>query len=93
MSNIPEARIALHGLLSRDDLPEEVVRTLIYAIGLMTRASPVKIAPRKRQDISEEKRREIIRLANETGMTMHQIANKVGIRNMGRISEILTGKR
>jgi predicted XRE-type DNA-binding protein len=37
-------------------------------------------------------RREIRRLANTTEMTLHEISEVVGVRNIGRVSEVLNGK-
>jgi hypothetical protein len=40
-----------------------------------------------------EKAREIRRLANTTEMTLHEISEVVGVHNIGRVSEVLNGKR
>ena len=43
--------------------------------------------------ISDDTKAQIRALAYSTDMTMGQIAERVGLRNQGRVSEVLTGKR
>jgi hypothetical protein len=65
---------------------------LDLAVSLMTREPAVKKAPAKRIKITEAIRTQVKALAAE-GKTNHQIAEIVGLRNGGRVSEILNGKR
>ena len=58
----------------------------------MTREKPVRRAKAKRVRITAAIRREIHRLAN-TGMTMFEIAQVTGVRNQGRVSDVLAGRR
>jgi len=62
------------------------------AEALTVRASPVRRAPAEWGFISSDQRDKVLDLA-ETNMTMHEIAEQVGLRNGGRVSEILRGKR
>lgn len=57
------------------------------------RASPIRRAPVERIEIDDDIRAEVIDLAKHRKMTMHDIARKVGLRNGGRVSEILNDKR
>jgi hypothetical protein len=57
------------------------------------RAVPVRQAPRLHMQISENTKAQVRALALSTDMTMGQIAERVGLRNQGRVSEILSGKR
>jgi hypothetical protein len=52
----------------------------------------VRRAPAHPTKITAEMRREIRRLANTTEMTLHEISEVVGVRNIGRVSEVLNGK-
>lgn len=83
-SNIPLARSLLTtGLAQRD------WRYVRKALALMTRASPVRRAPPTPTHINKKQRATVLALKH-SNLTMHQIANKVGIANMGRVSEIMT---
>jgi hypothetical protein len=57
------------------------------------RASPVRRAEIERIEITDDIREAVFDLARDREMTTHQIAEHVGLRNGGRVSEILTGKR
>jgi hypothetical protein len=65
---------------------------LDLALNMMTREPAVKRAPAKRVKITEAIRSQVKTLAKE-GKTEHQIAEQVGLRNAGRVSEILNGLR
>lgn len=65
---------------------------LEMAEALMTREPAVKKAPAKRIKITDVIRVQVKALAAE-GKSNHEIAELVGLRNGGRVSEILTGKR
>jgi hypothetical protein len=74
------------------DLPADVKRLLEQALLLMKRDRPVRRAPATRRPITHIIRRQIHVLSG-TDLTEHEIANEVGIRNSGRVSEVLNGKR
>lgn len=84
MSEIIEARelIALaQGLLNQ-------------AVKRMTREPPAKKkAPARSVKITDAIRAQVKALAAEGTKTNHQIAEIVGLRNGGRVSDILHGKR
>lgn len=91
MSNIPLARELLFEAL--EERRDERVRDLInQALEEMFREKPVRFAPSKRVAITGSVRREIERLAR-TKLTMVEIARMTGVRNQGRVSEVLNGKR
>ena len=58
----------------------------------MRRDRPVRRAPATRRPITRVIRQQIHVLSG-TDLTEHEIANEVGIRNSGRVSEVLNGKR
>jgi hypothetical protein len=83
-SNIPLARSLLTTALAERDW-----RYVKKALSLMTRASPVRRAPPTHMRINGKQRAAVIALKH-SDLTMHQIANKVGLANGGRVSEIMT---
>jgi hypothetical protein len=91
-SNIPLARQILHSLLTDPDLPKHIRKGIVLALEKMTRASPCRRVAGKRMYLSPSLKRRVRRL-ERSGLTEHQIANATGIRNTGRISEILNRKR
>jgi hypothetical protein len=66
---------------------------LELALNETWRAPSVRQAPKLRMQISDEVKAQVRSLAYSTDMTMGQIADRVGLRNQGRVSEILSGKR
>ena len=67
---------------------------LARALALMKREPHVRRAPGKRQRITAAMRQKVIELARtKPTMTEHEIAEAVGLRNAGRVSEILNRKR
>jgi hypothetical protein len=64
------------------------------ALALMTRAQPVRRAKQKQKPITAAQIRKAWQIATrEPDTHMHEIANRVGVANGGRISEILNGLR
>jgi hypothetical protein len=57
------------------------------------RQSPARRATPERIEITDDTRDEVFHLLRHSDMTMHEIAQEVGLRNGGRVSEILSGKR
>jgi hypothetical protein len=74
------------------DLPADVKRLLEQALLLMKRDRPIRRAPAVRTRIDRDMRHQMFRL-NASDLTIHEIANEVGVRNSGRVSEVLNGKR
>jgi hypothetical protein len=91
---IPRARSILKDMVLSYKLQPEVRRLINRAIKLMYRAPYKRRAKSKRQRIDKHMRKRI-RLMSYTypDMTEHEIANEVGLRSSGRISEVLHGKR
>jgi len=96
MSDMARARVLMarsrSKMLEAMALIDEAHDLSRKAEALTVRASPVRRAPMEMEFISSDMREAVIDLA-ETEMTMHQIAEQVGLRNGGRVSEILRGKR
>ena len=88
-SNIPKARELLRTGMKLKDW--DYVRA---ALALMTRAKAIRRARQKQGKITDAQKREARRiLLQEPDTHMHEIANRTGIRNSGRISEIANGLR
>ena len=86
-SNIPLAREYLRdGLLSPDhDTLRKAVRT---ALSLMTRQSPERRAPTKNKPLTPaQKERARFLKKKYPNKTLHEIANMMGVGNIGRMSE------
>jgi len=89
MSDIAQARELIEQVLNFiPPLPVPAQRKLRQALVLMWREPPVRRAPAK-PTIITAKIRKLVKDLNNTGLTEHQIAERVGLRNGGRISEIL----
>lgn len=95
MSNIPHARELVSGVLqsARSNLTPEERADLRNALRLMTRRSPMRRAPTERIEVTRKMKKKIVKLARDTEMTNHDIAIAVGLRNGGRVSEVLQGLR
>ena len=91
MSDIPKARDLLNEIEHMVDLLQ-IRRQVRRALGLMIRAPRIRRAPSRPVIITPTIRKYIFKLAR-TNHTIHEIANLTGIRNSGRISEVLNGKR
>lgn len=93
MSNVPLARTIIEEVLLTDTISAVGRRQLRRALRLMRRVPYCRRAPSKRKVIDKYLRRRVKMLMDNTDMTMHEIANKVGLRSSGRISEVAHGKR
>jgi len=62
------------------------------ALALMTRKPAVRRAYEETVTITPAIRRKVMRLAEDKSLTIADIARLVGLRNGGRVSEILNGK-
>lgn len=88
-SDVPRARALLYeGLKTKDwDYVEA-------ALPLMVRAKSIRRAKRKQGRITPAQIRAAkIIAAREPNTHCHEIANRTGLANSGRVSEILNGKR
>ena len=92
MSNIPRARTILEEA-KRKTSERETKFLITAALRLMTRVKSVQRIGSRPQTISAEMRRQIFRLHKEGKKTEHEIANAVGLRNAGRVSDVLHGRR
>src|SRR5260370_42706738 len=91
-SDIPRARSVLTTILNACEMDKNPRHGIRLALSLMTRAKPVRKAPRKQTHIEQQQVDQVKRL-KYSGFTMHEIANLTKLANSGRVSEIMTGKR
>ena len=93
MSSVPTARSIISTiLLFYPDLPKDVKDLLQQALALMTREKQIRRAPAVRIRINRDMRRKM-HVLNASDLTVHEIADQVGVRNGGRVSEVLNGLR
>ena len=92
MSNIPKARAFVRQamMLCTD---HRVNRKLAKALALMTRSKYVRHAYPKSDCITAKQKRKVRRLSLDLNLTQTDIARLAGLRNAGRVSEILNGRR
>jgi hypothetical protein len=97
MSDMARARelmdLGMQKMEHAQDLIDEANDLFKQARRLSIRASPVRRAPHQVIDITDDMRDKVETLAQNKKLTMHDIARRVGLRNGGRVSELLTGKR
>ena len=93
MSDIPRARQLIEHVLDTENPSPEIRHYLKRVLRLMHRVPFCRRAPVKRKKIDRNLRRRVHHLATTTDMTMHEIANKVGLRSSGRVSDIMHEKR
>lgn len=97
MSDMARARELMDlGMLKMQhaqDLIDEANDLFKQARKLSIRASPVRRARQQEIAITEDVRDKVHALAGNRALTEHDIARRVGLRNGGRVSEILNGKR
>jgi len=94
MSNVPLARTLLKELVAEYQFDPIAKRRFSRILRLMTRVPYKRRAASKRQVIDKPLRRRIKRLAHyNPDMTEHEIANAVGLRSSGRISEVIHNLR
>lgn len=92
MSNIPRARELVYQVIQRID-DKNLKQKLINALGMMTREKYIRNAHPVHQLITDRMKRRVHRLNSNLNLTQTDIARKVGLRNAGRVSEILNEKR
>jgi hypothetical protein len=91
-SNIPLARAYLMTALKDCIMDADARKYCRKALALMKRAPAVRRAPRKQTRITAAQKH-AVRMLKYTDLSGHEIANKVGLANGGRVSEIMTGIR
>jgi hypothetical protein len=97
MSNIPIAREQLQGIAKRLQIgaitKPQAAREIRSTMRLLVRQSPVRRAPRVSRYVTRRLIGEIKAFARvHPLMTLQDIAEHFGV-NIGRVSEILNGKR
>lgn len=92
MSDIPRAREILAGLLAYDGLDPTAADAVKKALSMMTREEPIRRARAKAVKITPAVRAQVKDL-NRAGIPQAEIAQLTGLRNGGRVSEILNWKR
>ena len=97
MSNIPTAREQLQGIAKRLQIgaitKPQAAREIRSTMRLLVRQSPVRRAPRVSRYVTRRLIGEIKAFARvHPLMTLQDIAEHFGV-NIGRVSEILNGKR
>ena len=91
-SNIPLARHYLQLALADGDMDAVAHGYCTQALRLMTRAHAVRRAPSTPVRVTPSIRL-AVRALRDTDLTMHEIADRVGLPNIGRVSEIMRRKR
>jgi hypothetical protein len=91
-SNIPFARACLVLALKECSMDATARRYCKLALANMTRAPAVRRAPTKQRPITSQQKH-AVKVLQHTTLTGTEIANKVGLANAGRVSEIMTGVR
>ena len=90
---IPAVRRLIEEVLADCAIDVRARSLLQKALAESWRAPAARVAPAARMRISDETKTRIRELSRTTDMTMTDIADKVGLRNVGRVSEVLSGKR
>jgi hypothetical protein len=94
MSDIIKARTIIESLMLLGLVKDRAVkRQLKRALKLMRREPPIRHTKKSKRVPITPKLRSKIRHLAATDMSIHDIANAVGLHNSGRISELLNGKR
>ena len=90
---IHKTRSLIYTVLEECQIDARAKSLLEAALDASWRAPAVRTAPRLKMQVSDTVKAQVRALAYSTDMTMGQIADRVGLRNQGRVSEILSGKR
>ena len=90
---IHRARDLISTVLNECTIDARARSLLERAVVETWRAPAIRQAPKLTLQISDETKAQVRSLAYSTDMTMSQIADRVGLRNHGRVSEILNNKR
>ena len=87
------ARMLIATVIDECAIDARAKSLLEKALNETWRAPSVRQAPRLKMQITPEIKSQVRALAYATDMTMSQIADRVGLRNAGRVSEVLNNKR
>jgi len=90
---IHQTRMLIATVIDECAIDARAKSLLEAALDASWRKPAVRQAPRLRLKITPEITSQVRALAYSTDMTMGQIAERVGLRNAGRVSEVLNGKR
>lgn len=97
MSDIPRARMLLNHAA---DIRRQIARLLdeldtveAKALELLDRVRPVRRATPIHVEKTDEMIAQVHQLSRDPDLTMHEISDMVGLRNGGRVSEILKRPR
>lgn len=93
MSDIPQARQLIAEVMQMTGVDEPAKLKLGMALVLMRRSPAMCRGEAEPEEITAEIKAEVMHLAHYTRLTYHQIADHVGVHNIGRISEIVRGLR
>jgi hypothetical protein len=88
-----KARMLIATVMDECAIDARARSLLEVALNETWRAPSVRQAPRLKMTITPEIQSQVRAMAYSTDMTMGQIADRVGLRNAGRVSEILNNKR
>jgi len=88
-----KARMLIATVMDECAIDARARSLLEAALNETWRAPSIRRAPRLRMQITPEIKSQVRAMAYATDMTMGQIADRVGLRNAGRVSEILNNKR
>lgn len=93
-SDIPRARLLINTAMQTCTMDRSARRYCRLALILMVRAKAVRRAKRKQRIITAAQKAAVRRIERtEPDTHYHEIANRVGLANGGRVSEIVTGRR
>lgn len=93
MTKIPETRKQLERIASDPAMPPHLAADLRTCISDLVRDPAVRKAPTQSSPVTPQVKQQIKTLAaNNPDMSMQDIADLVGV-NIGRVSEVLNGKR
>ena len=90
---IPRARGILENLIALNLVDAEAKRHIRRALKLMYREKQIRRAPRSKQVKITPRMRATIHDLLAGPLTMHDIADSMGLKRSGTISEIAHGKR
>jgi hypothetical protein len=93
LEKIPRARQLIAEVMQHTGVDAPAKLKLGQALTLMRRKPAAHRGEAEPEEITPEIKAEVLRLARTTRLTYHQIADAVGLRNIGRISEIVNGLR
>lgn len=93
MSDVPRARELVAEVMQMTGVDDAAKMKLGMALVLMRREPAARRGEAEPEEITTEIAAEVRHLAHYTRLTYHQIADHVGLHNIGRISEIVNNLR